>query len=179
MVTGADTPRADTPRVAEEPCAAERSRAGLLVAVAAAVVAVDQATKVWAVAALSDEPVRLIDCCLHLTLQRNPGSAFGLFRRFPVVFTVLAFGISAAILAGARRVRDRLNAVALGLVLGGAVGNLIDRLARAPGPFRGRVVDFVDLRVWPVFNVADSSIVVGAALLVLASWRSERRARAA
>jgi signal peptidase II len=93
-----------------------------------------------------------------------------------VLFTLVALGIVAVIVRTARRLRSRAWAVTLGLLLGGALGNLADRLLRAPGPLRGHVVDFVDLQwhgrsVWPVFNVADAAIVTGALLAVLLSWR--------
>ena len=153
---------------------------GPLLSIAAAVVALDQVTKAIVLATL--EPGRtqpVIDGVLHWTLQRNPGAAFGLFQGIPWAFTVLATAIAVAIVAGAGRIPDRFHAAALGLVLGGAVGNLVDRVARPPGFPRGHVIDFIDLRVWPVFNVADSAVVVGAALLVIASWRAERAERAA
>ena len=143
-----------------------------LAVTAGGVVAIDQITKAVALSALDDgESVRAIDGVLHWTLQRNPGAAFGLFRRAPVLFTILAIVISAAIIVAAPRVRDRMNGIALGLVLGGALGNLVDRLFRPPGPFRGRVIDFIDLRVWPTFNAADVAVVAGAALLAIASMR--------
>jgi signal peptidase II len=143
------------------------------------VLAADQATKAVAVARLADgESIPVLDGVLHWTLQRNPGAAFGLFRSVPALFTVLAVAIATAILVAAPRVRGRLRAVALGLVLGGAVGNLGDRLFRPPGPLRGHVVDFIDLRVWPTFNLADAAVVVGAALLALAGLREERRREA-
>lgn len=119
----------------------------------------------------------MIDGVLHFTLQRNPGAAFSLFTRFPIVFTVLAAAISIGIVAYRNRVPDRIHGFALGLVLAGATGNLADRIARPPALFRGHVIDWIDFRVWPVFNIADSCIVVGAALLVLASWRHDRRAK--
>lgn len=148
----------------------------MLLAVAAVAVALDQATKALALASLDPgESVPVIDGVLHWTLQFNPGAAFGLFRRFPVVFTVLAAAIAVAILSNLRKVSDRTTAIALGLVLGGAVGNLVDRIARRPGLFRGHVVDFIDFRVWPVFNLADTAVVTGAGLLVLGSWLGERR----
>jgi signal peptidase II len=150
----------------------------ILAITASGAVLADQITKAVAVDALDDGRSRpVIDGVLHWTLQRNPGAAFGIFRRAPVLFTVLAIVIVAAIVIAAPKVRDRLNAVALGLVLGGALGNLIDRLFRPPGPFRGRVIDFIDLRVWPTFNVADAAVVVGAILLAIASIRSDRKAR--
>ena len=131
----------------------------------------DQVTKAIAVATLSDGgSVRVIDDVLHWTLQRNPGAAFGIFRRAPVLFTVLAIVIAVAIVWNSPNVRDRLHACALGLVLGGALGNLADRLFRPPGPFRGHVVDFIDFRVWPTFNFADSAVVIGAILLAIASF---------
>ncbi len=149
-----------------------------LAVTAAVVVALDQITKAVALAALDDgESVRAIDGIMHWTLQRNPGAAFGIFRRAPALFTVLALVIAAAIIVAAPRVRDRLNGIAFGLVLGGALGNLGDRLFRPPGPFRGRVIDFIDFRVWPTFNVADVAVVAGAALLALASFRGERSRR--
>jgi signal peptidase II len=146
-----------------------------LAVTAGSVVAADQITKAVALATLEDgRSVPLIDGVLHWTLQRNPGAAFGIFQRAPALFTILAIVISVAIIVASSRVRDRLNSVALGLVLGGALGNLVDRLFRAPGPFRGRVIDFIDFRVWPTFNVADSAVVIGALLLAIASFRSER-----
>ena len=150
----------------------------VLAVMAGVAVVADQVTKVIAVAALDDGRTHpVIDGVLHWTLQRNPGAAFGIFRRAPVLFTVLAIVIVIAILVAAPKVRDRLNGVALGLVLGGAMGNLIDRLFRPPGPFRGRVIDFIDLRVWPTFNVADMAVVIGAILLAIASIRSDRTTR--
>jgi signal peptidase II len=149
----------------------------LLASSAAVAVAADQTTKAVALAALEDgrsSPV--IDGVLHWTLQRNPGAAFGIFQRAPVLFTVLAIGIAVFILAIAPRVKDNLNGVALGLVLGGALGNLTDRLFRPPGPFRGRVIDFIDFRIWPTFNLADVAVVVGAGLLAIASFRADREA---
>ena len=149
----------------------------VLPATAGLTVAADQVTKAIAVATLKNgESVRGIDGLVHWTLQRNPGAAFGIFQRVPVLFTILAIAISVVIVASARRVRDRFHGAALGLVLGGALGNLADRLFRPPGPFRGRVVDFVDLRVWPTFNLADAAIVVGAVLLAIAGMRAEKAA---
>jgi signal peptidase II len=151
----------------------------LLAITAGVTVAADQITKAIALSALSDGESRpLVDGVLHWTLQRNPGAAFGLFRRAPVLFTVLAIVITVVIVGMAPRVRDRLNAIALGLVLGGALGNLGDRLFRPPGPFRGRVIDFIDFRVWPTFNLADAAVVVGAGLLAIGSFRADRRAAA-
>jgi signal peptidase II len=148
----------------------------LLAITAGVIVAADQITKAVALAVLDDgESVPFIDGVWHWTLQRNPGAAFGIFRRAPVLFTVLAIAITVVIIAMAPKVRDRWNGLALGLVLGGALGNLGDRLFRPPGPFRGRVIDFIDFRVWPTFNIADAGVVVGAAILAIASFRADRR----
>ncbi|HLW17165.1 MAG TPA: signal peptidase II [Actinomycetota bacterium] len=156
-----------------------RHIAVLLFGVAVVVVGIDQLTKALIVSNIGeDQSRRVIGGVLSWTLQRNPGSAFGLFRHFPVVFTVLAALIALAIVVRGPRARDRLTAVALGLVLGGAVGNLVDRIARPPGVFRGRVIDFIDFHWWPVFNLADSAVVIGAGLLLIASYRTERRAKA-
>ncbi len=156
-----------------------RRVAFLLFGAAAVVVAVDQLTKALVVSNLREgEPRRVIDGVLSWSLQRNPGSAFGLFRHVPVLFTILAALIAVAIVVRAPRVRDRLTGVALGLVLGGAVGNLVDRVARPPGLFRGHVIDFIDFHWWPVFNLADSAVVIGAALLLISSYRAERRGKA-
>lgn len=139
----------------------------------------DQATKTVALARLSEaESVPVIKGVLHWTLQRNPGAAFSVFQRIPVAFTVIALVISVAIVWYARRVHDQLHGLALGLVLAGALGNLGDRLFREPGPFRGHVIDFIDLRVWPTFNVADMCVVFGAILLFIASVRADRARRA-
>ncbi|MCA1833159.1 MAG: signal peptidase II [Actinomycetota bacterium] len=146
----------------------------ILIGTGAIALALDQATKAVVVQTLDpDRPVRVIKGILYWTLQRNPGAAFGIFQRAPVLFTVLAISIAAGILFLSRRPHDRVTAVALGLVLGGALGNLADRLFRPPGPFRGRVIDFIDFRVWPTFNIADAAVVAGALLLALQSLRTK------
>jgi len=151
----------------------------LLFVTAVVVVAIDQVTKALVVSQLREgESRRVIGGVLSWTYQRNPGSAFGLFQHIPVLFTILAAAIALVIVVRAPRVHDRLTAFALGLVLGGAIGNLVDRIARPPGVFRGRVIDFVDFHWWPVFNLADSAVVIGAVLLLIASFRNERRAKA-
>lgn len=157
-----------------------RTRALALFVPAMIVVALDQVTKAVALASLeAGETTPVIDGVLHWTLQRNPGAAFGIAPRFPLVFTILAAGISAAIIVSLKRMPDRAHVLTFGLVLGGAVGNLIDRIVRPPGVFRGHVIDFIDLRVWPVFNIADSAVVVGVLVLLIVSWRAERAAKAA
>ena len=142
-------------------------RVPLLLAVAAGVLALDVVTKLVAVEQLTDrEPISLLGGLLTLRLVRNPGAAFGMAQGLTIVFTCVAVAVVVVILRLARRLESGWWAVALGLVLGGALGNLVDRLLRSPGPGRGHVVDFLELPRWPVFNLADSAIVVAAVLMV-------------
>jgi len=144
----------------------------LLLCVGLGVLALDLTTKLLAVRELSDrEPVELLGGLLTLRLVRNPGAAFGMAQGLTVVLTLIAVGVAVVILRMARRLQSVWWAVALGLVLGGALGNLVDRVFRAPAPGRGHVVDFLELPRWPVFNVADSAIVCAAVLMVLLSAR--------
>jgi signal peptidase II len=136
------------------------------------VVVLDQLTKLWAVAALSGRPVDVIDDVLRLRLTRNPGGAFSLLTGFTPLLALLAAAMAVVIVRTTRRATDRVMAYSLALVLGGAVGNLIDRLARAPGFLRGEVIDFIKLPYWPTFNLADSAITIGVAVIVLRGWRS-------
>ncbi len=149
----------------------------LTVAVAAVVVAVDQLTKSWAVNALADRDIDLV-WTLRLNLTFNAGMAFSQGRGLGPVIGVLALVVVVVLLASLRKGGSVLSAVAVGLVIGGAAGNVIDRLFRAGegGFLSGRVVDFIDLQWWPVFNLADASIVVGAVLLLIASFVSARGA---
>lgn len=124
------------------------------------------------VATLSDRaPVRLLGGLLTLRELRNSGAAFSIGTSVTVVFTLIALGVIVAILRTARRLRSVPWAVTLGLLLGGAAGNLGDRLFRSPGFLRGHVVDWIELPHWPVFNVADSCIVCGGVLAVLLAAR--------
>jgi signal peptidase II len=144
-------------------------RYGLLLIVAALVVAADQITKQLALSALDDGPIHLIDGALSLTLSYNSGGAFGILQGLPGFFLVATIVIAGLILVWARHVADARHLVPLGMVLGGGLGNLVDRLMRDPG---GRVVDFIDLHVWPVFNLADSAIVIGVLVLLIATARA-------
>ncbi|HVA59932.1 MAG TPA: signal peptidase II [Mycobacteriales bacterium] len=147
-------------------------RVWLLSAVAASVLAADVVSKSLVVAALSNRPpIRLLDGFLTLTETRNAGAAFSIGTGATLLFSVIAVAVIVAILRTARRLRSVPWAVVLGLLLGGATGNLGDRLFRAPGPLRGHVVDWIQLPHWPVFNLADSAIVVGGALAVLLAMR--------
>lgn len=143
-----------------------------MLAVAAAAAATDVITKAIVVATLSDRtPVRLLGGFGKLTVSRNPGAAFSIGPSVTVVFSAIALGVIVVILRASRRIRSLAWAICLGLLLGGATGNLIDRLFRYPGPFRGHVVDWIWLPHWPVFNLADSSIVCGGVLAVLLALR--------
>lgn len=139
---------------------------------AGAVLALDLVTKLVAVRELADrDPIVLLGGALTLRLVRNPGAAFGMAQGLTVILTAIAAAVVVVILRMARRLHSARWAVALGLVLGGATGNLVDRLFRAPAPGRGHVVDFLELPRWPVFNLADSAIVLAAALMVYLSVR--------
>ena len=151
--------------------AARRSPAGPL-AVAAAVVVLDQLTKVWAVSGLSDGPVRVVGSLLELRLTRNPGGAFSLLTNLTPVLAVLAVVMAVYIVRTTRRTADIVMAYSLALVHGGALGNLVDRLVRSPGFLRGEVVDFIKVPHWPTFNVADSAITVGVILIAIRGWKS-------
>lgn len=145
--------------------------------IALAVIAGDQLTKWWAVSALPGHPIEVIPGILFLRYVTNSGAAFGLL---PGAGSFIALGALAAvmlILLVVHRLPGRLEAVAMGLVLGGAVGNLADRLFRGPGLLDGRVVDFVDFVHFPAFNVADSAISVGAVLALLAAFVLSREGR--
>ncbi|WP_228817942.1 signal peptidase II [Nocardia transvalensis] len=140
-----------------------------LLLVAAVVFALDLGTKALVVAKMKPgEPISIIDDVVRLTLVRNPGAAFSMATGMTWLLTLIAAAVVVGVIRIGRSLRSVGWAVGLGLVLGGAVGNLIDRLFRAPGPLQGHVVDFISVtKWWPVFNVADSSIVCGAILLVV------------
>jgi signal peptidase II len=150
-------------------------RALVLLSTAVVVFALDLVTKVVALAQLEGrEPVRVLGGLAYLQIVRNPGAAFSIATGMTWVLALVAIGVVVAIIWILPRLRSTGWAVGLGLVLAGALGNLIDRFFRAPGPLRGHVVDFVSLfgpdgEYWPVFNVADASIVCGGILIVILS----------
>ncbi|HQR81225.1 MAG TPA: signal peptidase II [Actinomycetota bacterium] len=136
-------------------------------ATAATVLVVDQLTKAWAVAALEGGPERpVLGELLKFSFVRNSGAAFGLGAGATIVFSLLAIVVAVVLFRMSTRLVSMWWAVALGLMLGGAVGNLIDRLFRSPAPLQGHVVDFLRLPHWPVFNVADMSLVTAAVMIV-------------
>jgi len=160
-----------------------RRRLGLVLGLVVGVVLLDQATKTWAVSGLEDGPLSIIGDDVELRLSRNTGGAFSLFQGFTPLLAILAIVLSVVLVRAVRRTEDVVILIALSLVLGGAVGNLVDRLARSPGFLEGAVVDFVRVGSFPTFNVADAAITVGAVLLVartlLTMWgERDDRARA-
>jgi signal peptidase II len=150
-----------------------RTRPGLATAIVVGVVALDLITKTWAVRELADGPVDVVGDDVRLQLARNSGGAFSLFQGFTPLLAVVAGIVAFLLVRAVRRTRDALLVVALSLVLGGALGNLVDRVFRAPGFLRGAVVDFVDVGSFPTFNVADASITIGAILVVVWALRGE------
>ncbi|WP_396894254.1 signal peptidase II [Mycolicibacterium sp.] len=160
---GNPSPVDDVDRTAPPP----RRRLRLLLAVAAVVLTLDVVTKVLAVRFLTPgEPVSIIGDTVTWTLVRNSGAAFSMATGYTWVLTLVATGVVAGIFWMGRRLLSPWWAVGLGLILGGALGNLVDRFFRSPGPLRGHVVDFLSIGWWPVFNVADPAVVGGAILLV-------------
>lgn len=144
-----------------------------MLAVAAVIVTIDQIAKVLAVANLEKaQPVELIGDTVRLVLLRNPGAAFSMGTEFTVVLTVIATVVVAGLIWFSRRVHSRWWAWGLGLILGGAAGNLVDRYFRAPGVLQGHVVDYVSVGWWPVFNVADSCLVAGVIVVAVAVFRN-------
>lgn len=130
----------------------------------------DQITKQIALERLGRGPVDVIPGALTLRLTFNSGGAFGLLQGLPGLFLIFTVVVTAAILLWARTITDPRWSIPLGMILGGGVGNAWDRLFRG---FDGRVVDFVDLHVWPVFNLADSSITLGVVLVLWLGARAE------
>lgn len=151
-------------------------RTTVLLLIAAVGFIVDLASKILVVETLSGaDPIRLLGGAVYLTLARNPGAAFSMGEDMTIVFTFVVMIVIVAIAAIARKVRSGWWATSLGLILGGALGNLVDRLFRHPGPLRGAVVDFISVfdpwgRVFPIFNAADSCIVIGGILAVILAF---------
>ncbi|MEU7277715.1 signal peptidase II [Streptomyces sp. NPDC045431] len=166
-----------TPDVDDEAAApAEQPKGGrrivALFAVALVAYLLDLGTKMLVVAKLEHhEPIEVIGELLTFRAVRNPGAAFGMGEAFTVIFTVIAATVIVVIIRLARKLYSLPWALALGLLLGGALGNLTDRIFRSPGVFRGAVVDFIAPAHFAVFNLADTAIVCGGFLIVILSFR--------
>lgn len=173
---GPPRPRVEEPVLSEQPTGGaeappdSRPRTRLLLALAAVVLLADLVSKIVVAATIeTGEDIRLLGGLLYLTQLRNTGAAFSFAEGATVLFSLIAVVVAVVIVRSARRMFSTGWAVALGLVLGGALGNLVDRIFREPGFLRGGVVDSLsvfapDGRVWPVFNVADIGIVCGGVL---------------
>ncbi|MER7174711.1 signal peptidase II [Streptomyces mesophilus] len=143
-----------------------------LFTVAAVAYALDLISKMIVVAKLEHhEPIEIIGDWLRFEAIRNAGAAFGMGQAFTVIFTCIAAAVIVVIVRLARKLYSLPWAIALGLLLGGALGNLTDRLFRAPGVFEGHVVDFIAPKNFAVFNLADSAIVCGGILIVILSFK--------
>jgi signal peptidase II len=150
-----------------------RSFGGPLV-IAAVVVLIDQLTKQWALNALDDGPIDVV-WTLRFNLAFNKGMAFSQGTGLGPIIGVVALIVIVVLLVSVGRSSSPVYPLAVGLIIGGAAGNLVDRLFRDPGWFKGAVVDFIDLQWWPIFNVADMAITIGGALLLLTSVQAPRR----
>jgi signal peptidase II len=137
--------------------------------VALGVLVVDQLTKWWALNALADGPIVLIDDFLQFHLTFNTGAAFSIFARSGPMLGLLVIGVIVLILFALRDAGHRVEAIGLGMVLGGALGNLADRLFRGDGIIDGAVVDFIDFSFFATFNFADACVTVGVAVLLLST----------
>ncbi|MEU6662921.1 signal peptidase II [Streptomyces sp. NPDC046821] len=174
-----DTPDAgaDGPEQGEETQQAQERPKGkrkiaVLFAVAAFAFVLDLVSKMIVVAKLEHhEPIKVIGDWLQLEAIRNAGAAFGIGEAFTIIFTVIATAVIVVIARLARKLYSLPWAIALGLLLGGALGNLTDRIFRSPGIFEGAVVDFIAPKGFAVFNLADSAIVCGGILIVILSFR--------
>jgi signal peptidase II len=160
---------------------ARRRAVWILLATSAVAVTIDQVTKQLALSGLSDgEPVRVLGGAVYLSLTRNSGAAFSLGSDYTFVFPLITCAVIGWIVWMGLRLRSVPWALALGLVLGGALGNVVDRIFRAPGFFVGHVVDMVSLfdphgQVWPIFNAADSALVCGVLLAVVLEFTGRQR----
>jgi signal peptidase II len=162
------TPPADQP----SPSTGHTRSLALLLAIAVLGYALDVATKLLAVAKLTDRPpVPVVGDLLTLTLVRNPGAAFSTGTSYTLVLTFVAVAAAVTVLWISRRLASTGWAIGLGFLLAGILGNLTDRVFRAPGFLHGHVVDFLRLPNWPIFNVADICINIAAAVIILQAIR--------
>jgi signal peptidase II len=147
-------------------------RYAIAVGLAAAVVLVDLLTKRWASIELVSEPLVMIPGFLELSYTENPGAAFSLFQNAGPFLGAAAIAVTTGLLMSLRRERPLLETAAFGLIIGGALGNLIDRIFRGEGVLDGYVIDWVNLWWIPTFNIADMSITIAVGLLLIQAWRT-------
>ena len=143
-----------------------------LAAIALIVLALDYLTKTLAIQYLSDEPKKIIGSLLQFKLAFNSGAAFSLATSGTIFLSTFSMIVAAAIFYYGRKVTSNRWAIALGLALGGIFGNLTDRIFRSPGGLQGEVVDWIQIPNWPIFNIADMSVVSAAILITLLSWKN-------
>jgi signal peptidase II len=142
------------------------TRMSLLVAGVIAVL--DQLSKAWALRDLADGHIIHVIWTLQFNLTYNRGMAFSRGTGLGPVIGVIALVVVVMLLLSLRRADNSLTRLATGLIIGGAVGNILDRLFRGSGWMRGAVIDFIDFQWWPVFNIADMAIMIGAATMIVA-----------
>jgi signal peptidase II len=142
--------------------------------VSSTVIFADQITKIWAVNALDDRSIDLF-WTLRFHLSFNTGMAFSRGQNLGPFIGIAALGVVVVLLLSVKRQPGQLADIAVGLIVGGAIGNVLDRLFRSPGWFRGGVVDFIDFQWFPIFNIADMGVTIGGGMLILASWLNGRR----
>ncbi len=150
---------------------------GLAVGAAATVVAVDQISKRWAENSFDAERLEVVPDVLWFTYVENPGSAFSMFQNAGVWLGLAAAGAVGVIGWALRKPRPGSEVIGLGLVMGGAVGNLVDRATRGEGLLDGKVVDWIQIPNFPVFNMADTALTVGVGLVLLSAFRQTLAAR--
>lgn len=149
-----------------------KKRYGTAIAIASAVITADLLTKRHAAESFAGQRTELIPGFLELTYTENPGAAFSLFPDAGPLIGVIAIAVAAFIVGSLRVARPQLEVVALSLVLGGALGNVIDRAFRGDGFLDGKVIDWIVLWWIPTFNIADASVTTAVALLLIQAWRT-------
>jgi signal peptidase II len=170
--TGAHDPNASTAHALRRLSAA--GALGISLAIAAMIVALDQLTKHWALTSLTGKPPQHVLWTLQFNLSFNSGMAFSKGQGIGPIIGAVAIVVVIGLALSVRKVDSRIATAAAGLVVGGAAGNLADRLFRGRGWLHGSVVDFIDFQWFPIFNIADSAITIGGVLFVLWSLLSSR-----
>lgn len=143
-----------------------------LFAIAWTIWLLDFVSKSWAISNLSSQPRKVLGNFLALTLTKNSGAAFNIATGFTYIFSLLALAVVVAVLYYSSKITSVGWQVAVGLLLGGVLGNLTDRLFRSPGFFNGYVIDWIEIPNWPIFNLADSAISTAAALALILTLRN-------